>query len=90
MYRVLIEDAGTEGFGVVLDVKVKAVSLLMKSFTVEEGDSVRLVHRGWSSNYESLGVMVMAVQLMKNGLSEGFGPGSQLPDEDVGEEEHVT
>ena len=36
MYRILVEDLGTEGFGPVIDVEVKSFSLLTRRFPSDE------------------------------------------------------
>ena len=90
MYRVLIEDKGTEGFGVVVDMEVRAVSLLTDRPPTEEerkeegveGGVVGLVHRGWHSNFETLGVLMMAARQIGNGLENMFEGGPVLPDEE--------
>lgn len=88
MYRILVEDEGTEGFGVLLDERVQGFALLTKRRPTEvewkaegvEEPVVATLHRGWGSDFELLGVLEVERQRVSSLCLNFYGLGLALPD----------
>ena len=94
MYRILIEDKGTEGFGVLVDARVRAFSLITKRTPtdeereagIEESVFVTLC-RGWASDFEHLGFLTVEKARLAVACLDLVEIGPVAPDEDEVEEE---